>query len=91
MLERLGLQKYKVYSKKCLPFHSSVHATGREKAERQSKQKEKTLPETNSNIKPSWSKLLSQTKKSKSLSIRYDQIPQSYILSKCSLVLKKLK
>ena len=41
MLERFGFQKGKVYSTKCPPCHSSVHATGREKAERQSKQQKK--------------------------------------------------
>ena len=41
LLERFGFQKGKVYSTKCPPCHSSVHATGREKAERQSKQQKK--------------------------------------------------
>jgi hypothetical protein len=42
MLERLGSEKCNVYSKRRLPCHSSTHATGRENAERQSKQKKKT-------------------------------------------------
>ena len=41
MLERFGFQKGKMYSTKCPPCHSSVHVAGREKAERQSKQKKK--------------------------------------------------